>query len=275
VVLRRRDWPIHAVMVPACVLFLAPFVWLTLTAFKSRQDVFSLTPRWLPTKWVLTNFTEAWQALPFGALYINTFLISFGLLAVQFVTVSLAAYAFARMEFPGRDFLFMVLLGQLMIAPQSTVVPNYLTVSRLGLLDTRTAIALPYVASAFGTFLLRQAFKTVPRELEEAAAVDGCTGLNFLWRMLVPLSRPSYLAFGLVSVTYHWNEFFWPLIVTDTARSRPLTVGLGVFAQTAEGGAEWTLLMAATLIAVGPIILLFLVLQRKFISSFMMSGLKG
>ena len=266
---------LHAFMIVLAILVLAPLVWILVTAFKSRQDVFSQVPTWLPRKIVLSNFQEVWEMVPFAAYYKNTFLISFGLLGVQLITVTLAAYAFGRLQFKGRDTLFILFLTQLMIAPQSLIIPNYLTISSLGLLDTKVAVAAPYIASAFGTFLVRQTFMSMPKELEEAAFMDGCEGLSFLYHIGVPLVKPSLLAFSLVSLTHHWNEFFWPLIVTETSKSRTLTSGLGIFAQTAEGGAEWTLLMAATLLTIGPLLLTFLIFQKRFINSFMMSGLKG
>lgn len=266
---------LHAFMIVLAILVLAPLVWILVTAFKSRQDVFSQVPTWLPGKIVLSNFQEVWEMVPFAAYYKNTFLISFGLLGVQLITVTLAAYAFGRLQFKGRDTLFILFLTQLMIAPQSLIIPNYLTISSLGLLDTKVAVAAPYIASAFGTFLVRQTFMSMPKELEEAAFMDGCEGLSFLYHIGVPLVKPSLLAFSLVSLTHHWNEFFWPLIVTETSKSRTLTIGLGIFAQTAEGGAEWTLLMAATLLTIGPLLLTFLIFQKRFINSFMMSGLKG
>jgi sn-glycerol 3-phosphate transport system permease protein len=266
---------LHAFMIVLAILVLAPLVWILVTAFKSRQDVFSQVPTWLPRKIVFSNFQEVWEMVPFAAYYKNTFLISFGLLGVQLITVTLAAYAFGRLQFKGRDTLFILFLTQLMIAPQSLIIPNYLTISSLGLLDTKVAVAAPYIASAFGTFLVRQTFMSMPKELEEAAFMDGCEGLSFLYHIGVPLVKPSLLAFSLVSLTHHWNEFFWPLIVTETSKSRTLTIGLGIFAQTAEGGAEWTLLMAATLLTIGPLLLTFLIFQKRFINSFMMSGLKG
>jgi sn-glycerol 3-phosphate transport system permease protein len=266
---------LHAFMAFLAVLVLVPLVWILVTAFKSRQEVFSQVPTWLPRQIVWTNFKEVWNMVPFGAYYKNTFFISFGLLGVQLITVTLAAYAFGRLQFKGRDVLFILFLTQLMIAPQSLIIPNYLTISSLGFLDTRIAVAAPYIASAFGTFLVRQAFMSMPKELEEAAMMDGCKGLSFLYHIGVPLVKPSLLAFSLVSLTHHWNEFFWPMIVTETSKSRTLTIGLGIFAQTAEGGAEWTLLMAATLLAIGPLMLTFLLFQKHFINSFMMSGLKG
>ncbi|MFB3817785.1 MAG: carbohydrate ABC transporter permease [Candidatus Methylomirabilales bacterium] len=273
----RLAWRLgaHGLLVLASAVMVVPLLWIVVTAFKERNEVFAQVPQWLPAHPTVANFLGVLDAMPFWQYYWNTVVVAFGLLAVQLVTTTLAAYAFARMSFPGRDVLFILLLVQLMIAPQSTVIQNYLTVTRLGLLDTRLAIMAPYLASAFGTFLLRQAFKGIPKELEEAAALDGCGGFRFLLHVAIPLALPAYLAFGLVSLTYHWNEFFWPLVVTETTRARTLTLGLGIFAQTTEGSADWTLLMAATLMVIAVPLLLFLVFQRRFINSFMQSGLSG
>jgi sn-glycerol 3-phosphate transport system permease protein len=265
----------HVILALAALVMIVPLVWIVLTAFKERNEVFSQVPQWLPAHPTFANFLGVLDAMPFWQYYWNTIVVAFGLLALQLVTVTLAAYAFARMQFWGRDVLFILLLVQLMIAPQSTVVQNYITVTRLGLLDTKLAIMAPYLASAYGTFLLRQTFKGIPKELEEAAALDGCGTFRFLLHVAIPLALPGYLAFGLVSITYHWNEFFWPLVVTETARSRTLTLGLGVFAQTAEGSADWTMLMAMTLMVIAVPLITFLVFQRRFINSFMQSGLGG
>ncbi len=273
----RAAWrpAVHVILGLAALVMIVPLVWIVLTAFKERNEVFSQVPQWLPAHPTFANFFGVLDAMPFWRYYWNTIVVSFGLLAMQLVTVTLAAYAFARMEFWGRDVLFILLLVQLMIAPQSTVVQNYITVTRLGLLDTKLAIMAPYLASAYGTFLLRQTFKAIPKELEEAAALDGCGGLRFLLHVAIPLALPGYLAFGLVSITYHWNEFFWPLVVTETTNSRTLTLGLGIFAQTAEGSADWTMLMAMTLMVIAVPLIVFLVFQRRFINSFMQSGLGG
>jgi sn-glycerol 3-phosphate transport system permease protein len=266
---------VHALLALATLAMVVPLVWIILTAFKERSEVFGLVPQWLPAHPTFNNFLGVLDAMPFWRYYWNTLVVAFGILAVQFVTITLAAYAFARMEFWGRDVLFILLLVQLMIAPQSTVIQNYLTVTSLGLLDTKLAIMAPYLASAFGTFLLRQTFKGIPKELEEAAALDGCGSFRFLLSVAVPLALPGYLAFGLVSLTYHWNEFFWPLVVTESTKSRTLTLGLGIFAQTTEGSADWTMLMAATLMVIAVPLGLFLIFQRRFINSFMQSGLGG
>ncbi len=264
-----------AVMTIFAIIFVFPLYWIFVTAFKHPTEVFSLIPKWLPEKWTLENFKEVFNIIPFGRYYINTILYAFGLLAVQFVTVTLAAFAFARMEFRFKKPLFMILLVQLMIAPQTLIVPNYRTISWLGLLDTRKAIALPYVASAIGVFLLRQGFAAIPKELEEAATIDGCGTFRFMISIAVPLLKPTYLAFTLISVTYHWNEFFWPLIITDSVKARTLTVGLAMLAEASESAAAWTLLMAATLLVILPLIVFFAIFQKTFISSFMQSGMKG
>jgi sn-glycerol 3-phosphate transport system permease protein len=273
----RPGWPlaVHALLLAAALAMVVPLVWIVLTAFKERNEVFSQVPQWLPAHPTFNNFLGVLDAMPFWQYYWNTIVVAFGILAIQVVTITLAAYAFARMQFWGRDVLFILLLVQLMIAPQSTLIQNYITVTRLGLLDTKLAIMAPYLASAFGTFLLRQTFKGIPQELEEAAALDGCGTLRFLLHVAIPLALPGYLAFGLVSITYHWNEFFWPLVVTETTGSRTLTLGLGIFAQTAEGSADWTMLMAMTLMVIAVPLAAFLLFQRRFINSFMQSGLGG
>lgn len=256
-------------------LTLVPFIWMVSTAFKSRQEVFSQTIHWLPEKLVFSNFAEAWNSAPFGTFYINSILIVTTLVIVQTITTTLAGYAFGRMKFPGRDFFFFLFLIQLMITPQATILPNYFTIKNLGLFNTRTAIILPYFASAFGTFLLRQAFMSIPQDLEDAARIDGCGRLSFLRYIGIPLIRPTILTFIIISVTYHWNEFFWPLIVTESNRVRTLTIGLVVLAQATESGAQWTLLMAATLFVIVPLIILFVLFQKRFIESFMHAGIKG
>lgn len=260
-------------LVSVCILM--PLIWTAITAFKSSPEVLTTVPKFFPKKLMFSNFAEVFGRAPFGRYYLNTAVFAFGLLAIQFVVIIPAAYAFARLEFKGRNILFFLFLGQMMITPQTLFFPNYLTILKLGLTDTVLAIMLPYFASGFGTFLLRQAFMTIPQELEDAAKIDGCGGLKFLWFIGVPIVRPTLLAFALLSLSYHWNEFFWPLIVTDTNKARVLVVGLTMFARQAESGAEWTLLCAGTLIVIFPLLVVFVLFQRRFIYSFMQSGIKG
>ena len=272
---RRNNVFSHVFLFPISILMLVPLLLLISTAFKSLPELLSVDFHWIPRRIIFSNFKDAMEVAPFGRYYINTIILVIGIFAVQMVTISLAAYAFARLKFPGRDFLFMFFLLQLMIPPQSIVVPNYITIASLGLLDTKLAIGVVYFASAYGTFLMRQAFRAIPRDMEDAAKIDGCGGLKSIYYVFLPLIKPSLIAFGLVSIIYHWNEFFWPLIVTDTVRARTLTVGLAMLTQATESTPEWTLTMAAAIIVVFPLLAGFMIFQRKFIQSFMQSGIKG
>lgn len=265
---------VHIILILGSASTIGPLVWVFITAFKPRKEVFSKIPQWIPKEVTFSNFTEIFTILPVGLYYMNTVIIVCGILAVQLSTITLAAYAFARLKFKGRDLLFILLLTQLMLASQTVMLPNYLTISNLKLLNTKLAVMLPYFGSAYGTFLLRQTFKTIPKELEDAATMDGCSGLRFLWQIAVPLAKPTIIVFSVISLLYHWSEFFWPLIVTETPKARPLTVGLGIFAMQAEGGAEWTLLMAFTLMVIAIPLAIFIVFQRRIINSFMQTGFK-
>ncbi len=221
----------------------------------------------------LHNFSRAWEQAPFARYFLNTILLVTMILSVQLVLCTLAAFAFARLEFPGKNAAFALVLVQLMVTPDILLVENYKTIRALGLVDTIVAIGLPYFASGFAIFLLRQTFMTIPRELDEAARVEGCTLLGLLWRVYVPLGKPAMLAFGLVSVSHHWNNFLWPLIITNSVETRPLTVGLSLFSTT-DSGTDWALIMAATLMTSAPLLLGFLLFQRQFVQSFMRAGIK-
>ncbi len=221
----------------------------------------------------LSNFAEAWVQAPFARYFLNTFLIVSSILIVQFIVCTLAAYAFARYEFFGSKILFAIILLQLMIVPEVLIVENYNIMSKLNLVDTVLGVGLPYMASAFGIFLLRQTFKSIPKELEEAARIEGCKLFGILLRVYVPLAKPTYLAYGLVSVSYHWNNFLWPLVITNSVNTRPLTVGLAIFGAP-ESGVNWSIISAATLLSVSPLLLGFILFQKQFIQSFMFAGIK-
>jgi sn-glycerol 3-phosphate transport system permease protein len=252
------------------LLWVLPLLYAIWTAFHPAE----FSTRFVPTApLTLENFAKAWHAAPFARYFVNTVLLVTMVLAGQLVLVTLAAYAFARYRFPGQNALFALVLVQLMIMPDVLIVENYRTMTALGIKDTILAIGLPYMASAFGIFLLRQTFKTVPRELDEAARVEGCSSLQTLWKVYVPLARPTYLAYALVSVSYHWNNFLWPLIITESVESRPVTVGLQVFAST-DQGIDWSIITAATLLTTGPLLVAFLLFQRQFVQSFMRAGIK-
>jgi sn-glycerol 3-phosphate transport system permease protein len=252
------------------VVWISPLVYAIWTAFhpaefSARFELFSpLT---------LDNFARAWEAAPFARYFFNTFLLVTLILGCQLVLCTLAAYAFARYDFPGSNIAFALVLAQLMVMPDILIVENYKTMGKLGVLDTIPAIALPYVASAFGIFLLRQTFKTVPKELDDAARVEGAGAVQTLLKVYVPLARPIYLAYGLVSVSYHWNNFLWPLIVTSSVESRPLTVGLQVFSSS-DQGIDWSVICAATLMTSAPLLVGFVLFQRQFVQSFMRAGIR-
>jgi len=252
------------------ILWVLPLLFAFWTAFHPSEFSTRLV---LGAPLTLENFRNAWDAAPFARYFVNTVLLVTMILAAQLVLVTLAAYAFARFAFPGRNLLFALVLVQLMVMPDVLLVENYRTMTQLDLKDTIVAIGLPYFASAFGIFLLRQAFKSVPRELDEAARVEGCSPLGTLWRVYVPLARPTYLAFALVSVSYHWNNFLWPLIITNSVESRPVTVGLQVFSAT-DQGIDWSIINAATLLTTAPLLVAFLLFQRQFVQSFMRAGIK-
>ena len=252
------------------LLWVLPLAYAFWTAFHPPEYATRLA---LDAPWTLDNFRRAWEAAPFARYFLNTAVLVALILAAQLVLSTLAAYAFARYRFPGSNIAFALVLVQLMITPDLLLVENYKTMGHLGLVDTLTAIGLPYFASAFAIFLLRQTFMGIPKELDEAARVEGASALQILWRVYVPLARPVYTAFALVSVSFHWNNFLWPLIITNSVESRPLTVGLQVFSSV-EQGVEWSLITAATLMSVAPLLIGFILFQRQFVQSFMRAGIK-
>ena len=252
------------------ILWMLPLLYAVWTAFHPPEYSARFEP-FAPL--TLDNFSRAWGAAPFARYFLNTFLLVTLVLGCQLVLCTLAAFAFARYDFPGSGIAFALVLAQLMIMPDVLIVENYKTMNKLGILDSIPAIALPYVASAFGIFLLRQTFKSVPKELDDAARVEGAGALQTLLKVYVPLARPVYLAYGLVSVSFHWNNFLWPLIVTSSVESRPLTVGLQVFSST-DQGIDWSIICAATLMTSAPLLVGFILFQRQFVQSFMRAGIR-
>lgn len=252
------------------LLWLLPLAYAVWTAFHPAEYSTRFT---LAAPLTLDNFRRAWEAAPFARYFLNTTLLVAMVLAAQLVLGTLAAYAFARYEFRGRNIAFALVLVQLMIMPDILLVENYKTMARLGLVDTLVAIGLPYFASAFAIFLLRQTFMGIPKELDEAARVEGASAMQTLWRVYVPLAKPVYTAFALVSISFHWNNFLWPLIITNSVNARPLTVGLQVFSSV-DQGVDWSVITAATLMTSAPLLIAFLLFQRQFVQSFMRAGIK-
>lgn len=257
------------------LLWAVPFAWMAVASLRpggaGAADIASLLPA---GPFDLGNFAEAWTSGHFPLWYLNTVLLCGGILAVQGVTISLAGYAFARLRFPGRGVLFYGFLLQLMLVPPILIVPNMRTLVALHLYDTLAGVMAPYCASAFGVFLMRQTFRSIPRDYEEAALLDGASTLQIIFRVLVPLARPGLVAFAIVSVTAHWNEFLWPLMATSSPSNQVLTVGLASFTAGAEAGSEWGVIAAGTFLVAAPLLAGFVLFQRQFVSSFTFSGIK-
>ena len=252
------------------VVWISPLVFAVWAAFHATTDAVNFN---LGAPWTLDNFRTAWDGAPWLRYFLNSFLLVTVVLIGQFVLTTLAGFAFAQVEFGGKDVVFVLVLLQLFILPEVLIVENYAIAARLGLLDSVLGMGVPYMASAFGIFLMRQAFKSVPKELDEAARVEGCSLLGVLWRVYVPAARPTYIAYALVSVATHWNNFLWPLIVTNSPESRPLTVGLSIFGAP-ENGVNISVISAATVMVIAPLLILFLVFQKQFVQAFLRAGVK-
>ncbi len=271
---RLGNWLVTLFTVAVAVLWATPLIWALVASFRPAASPLGRGDVWFSFPLTVENYVRAWSLAPFNLYYINTIVVVLLILGVQIITITLAAFAFARYRFLGKRAFFFLILLQMMIPTTALLAPNFSTIRQLGLFDTRLAIAIPYFGSAFGTFLMRQAFLEVPRDLVDAGIIDGCSWQQLLRHVYLPPSIPTLVAFGLSSVSWHWNEFLWPLIITNSDNSRPLTAGLVRFTQLGEIGAQWSLLTAATLMVIAPLFITFLVFQRRFIQSFLHSGLK-
>jgi len=263
---------LRLVLFAVALLWILPFVWMVLAALQMNYPRLAvLIPSSMPS---FEKFAEALSFAKWSTLYINTIIFTGGTLAVQLVFITLAGYSFAYLDFPLKKTLFMLFLVQLLIIPAVLIVPNMITLRKFGLLNSLVGLMMPYFGSAFGTFLMRQAFKTIPKEFIEAAVMDGANWRQVLWHVLLPMVKPSLVAFSIVSITAHWNEYIWPLMVINSPDKHVLTVGFASFAKGAEAGADWGLVAAGALLVCIPIMILFIAFQKTFISSFGFGELK-
>ncbi len=278
--LGTREWQVrmsllrllmYLVLTLGAFLALFPFIWMILTSFKSYGEVAS--GRFFPRELRWQNYVEAWNAAPFGRYFLNSIFIALTTIAGDLLTGILAAYAFARMEFPGRDAIFFIFLATLMVPGELTVLPNFLTIRRLGWYNTYQAQIIPFTASVFHIFLLRQFFMGIPKDYWDAALLDGCSHLRFLFSIVVPLSRAAIVTVALLSFIGSWNAFLWPLIVTSSEKMRPIQVGLRSF--VTEQATQTQLLMAAATMVIVPIIIFYLFTQKQFTQGIATTGLKG
>jgi len=256
------------------MFWLIPLIWTFLVSIRPPDEAIVTGNIFFGSRITLENFQVTFDVVNWGEGYVTTLIFVFGVLAVQLVTITLAGFAFARLQFVGKNLIFTLILVQIMIPSAVLLVPNFSTIQSLKLFDTKLALMLPYFGSAFGTFLMRQAFRQVPLELEDAGRLDGCTWLGLLRHVYLPSSVPTLVAFALISITARWNEFLWPLMVTQRNYNRPLAVLLGQVQRTNEVGALYGQTMAGLLIVIITLLVLFIVFQRQFINSFLRSGLK-
>ena len=268
-------WPlaVYAALAAMATLTLVPIVWMVLTSFKSAPELAANPPTWWPAEWHPENYAAAWNFAPFGRFLLNSAIMVGGITVLQVATSAAAAYAFARLHFRGRDLLFLLYLATLMIPPQVIVIPQFIIVKELGWVDTYQGLIIPQAFTAFGVFLLRQFFIGIPKELEDAARVDGATRFGSFFRIILPLSGPAIAALAAFIFMFHWNNLLWPLVVSNSDATIPVVVGLRNF--QGQYGTEWNLLMAAAGIASIPVVVFFMLTQRWFVRGITMSGFGG
>ncbi|WP_322816806.1 carbohydrate ABC transporter permease [Chloroflexus sp.] len=280
---RRRSLPLSLLMwriagyfalIGAVLVIGLPVYWTVMAAFKETREIYSLPVTWWPANPTLDNFPAAWQAAPFGRYYLNSFITTFFGAALEVILALFSAYALAYLRFPRKDLVFLLLLAALMIPVEITIVPNYLTIARLGWINTYQGIIIPGAAIAYGTFLLRQAFLAVPREILEAARVDGAGHLRILFSVVAPIAQPAIMTMALLSVVSKWNEFLWPLIVTNTTDMRTLPIGV-FWLRNSEGLANWGVVMAGSLFLIVPVLIAFLFAQRAIVEGMTAGAVKG
>lgn len=263
---------IHIFMYGLAAMTILPFVWMLLTSVKDMSEIFVYPPKWIPTHFRLQNYVDAFEAAPFGKFYLNSLFVAATVTIGQLITCSMAAYAFARLHFKGRDILFYVFLGTMMIPANVTMIPTYMVLSWFGMIDSLQALIVPGLASAFGTFLLRQFFMTIPRELEEAAFIDGATKWQVLVRIILPLSKPALATLAIFTFMGVFNDFIWSLIVINSEELKTVQLGLATFRD--KYLTQWDLLMAGSVTATLPILIVFFFAQKHFIQGITLSGLK-
>jgi multiple sugar transport system permease protein len=275
---RSRPWSIgsyvsQGMLVLVALLWLFPFIWMVSTALKANAEVFASPPRLLGDQIQWGNFAAAWNYVPFGRFMLNGLLVGgIGTLLVL-ITSSSAAYAFARLNFRGRDRLFLAYLGTLMVPQEVIVVPMFILMKHFGWVDSYRALILPWAFTAFGTFLLRQFFLTIPREMEDAARMDGASRFRILWNIILPMATPALAVLAVFTFINYWNSFLWPLIIINSQEHATVPLGLNMF--MGQYGSQWNYLMAASTISILPSVLLVLATQRYLVEGIALTGVGG
>jgi len=265
---------LHIILAFGAIVMVFPFIWMILTSFKDISQAFLIPPKWIPDPWVWENYPNSFQALPFDRAYFNSIYISIIVVGGTLITASMAAYAFAKITFPGRELLFLLFLATMMIPGQVTIIPLFLIMKQLGWVDTHLSIIVPgALFNAFAVFLLRQFIRGIPKEMEEAATIDGCSRWRIYWQIILPLLVPAMSALGIFLFLGSWNNFFGPLIFLNSPELFTVPMMLNQF--RGQYTVDWTLLMAGTVIAVLPVLVVYLILQRRIIEGITLTGLTG
>ncbi len=263
----------YAALSVGAVTMVIPFLWMLSTSLKTEMQAYQFPPIWIPNPIAWRNYPDTWNALPFDRFFFNSALVSLLLTTGQLVTCSWGAFAFARLRFPGREQLFVLYLATLMIPFQVIMIPLFVLVSRMGWIDSYWGLTVPLVFSPYGTFLLRQFFKSIPLELEDAAKIDGCTYWRIYWNVMMPLSKPALATLGIFVFMWSWNNFLWPLLIVNSLEMKTLPLGLAYF--LGQYTIYWNLLMVGATISLLPVLIVFFFAQRFFIEGITLTGLKG
>ncbi len=269
------DLSLHIFLIGSGLIIASPIFLAIFTSFKVPTDIVNYPPTLLPEVWTFENYVTAWTSKPFWRFFTNSIIQTGIIVLCQILFSILAAYAFSVLEFPGRDLTFYLILGSLMVPFQLTFIPNFILISEWGWANTYAGLTVPFLASAFGVFLLRQFFLTIPKDLHDSARIDGASNWRFLWQILVPLSKGSISAFGIFAFLSAWSQYLWPLIVTNDESMRTIQIAIRFFLFDQERGADWGAIMASAVIALLPTLLIFLVAQRQLVKGIAMTGLKG
>jgi multiple sugar transport system permease protein len=264
---------LYVILLAVAATMLVPLLWMISTSLKSNQYVLSMPPEFFPQTPTLESYQRLLELLPFGRMMGNSFLVAVLVTIGQILSGSMAAYAFARMRFRGKNVIFLVYLATMMVPSQVTIVPLFILMRYLGWINTYQAIISPMVFTAFGTFLLRQAFLTIPRELEEAAFIDGASHWTVFWKIIMPVSRPALATLAVFAYMQAWNAYLWPLFVTNDENIMTLPVGLSLL--HGRYLTEWNLVMAGAVVTIIPMLIIYLLSQEYFIKGVVTSGLKG
>ena len=264
---------VYIVLILGCFITLAPFIWMFLTSFKTQIEAVSIPPSILPRRWDISSYLTLSDKLPFWRMYANTILTAIVIVTAQLSLCSMAGYAFGRIHFPGRDALFILCLSVLMIPSSFLILPQYLTIQKMGLLNTLRAVFLPNLFSAFGTFLMRQFFMSIPQELEDAARIDGCSHGRIFVQIMLPLVKPGLLSLGILTLRFAWNSLMWPMIVNTSPDKMTLAAGLSYL--QGQYITDYPSIMAGALLSIIPLIIIYAIFQKQFIEGIALTGIKG